>query len=119
MVWISDDLRDRIAAWYEKRHAGDEYLFDTSRGTRVTENHLRRRVKRAARDAGINEWERVSPHTLRHTFATHYLRAVGDVERIRRALGHADISITQVYLHLADEDLEESMRAFANELLTP
>jgi len=51
------------------------------------------------------------PHTLRHTFATMYLRAGGDVERLRRIMGHSDLKTTMIYLHLVHDDLVEAHRA--------
>lgn len=60
-------------------------------------------IARTARVAGISK--RVSPHTLRHTFATHLLEAGVDLFRIQRLLGHAKFSMTTVYLHLATNDL--------------
>lgn len=114
-VFVSDDLRDALAEWVEEEGIDeDELIFQTRTGSQLEPNHLRRRVKRAARDAGLQEAERVTPHTLRHTFATHFLRRTGDLEKLRQLMGHSDISTTQIYLNYADEEIEESGKATAN-----
>lgn len=64
---------------------------------------------RAARKAGVKEWERVSPHTFRHTCATELLRETGNQRLVRVALGHSSVSTTQRYTHIAAVDLERVM----------
>ena len=54
----------------------------------------------------------VSPHTLRHTYATHYYRQTKDIETLRRILGHSDISTTTIYITLANIDVEAGMKSF-------
>lgn len=112
IVWIGEDLRDLIGSWRSRR-PDSAYLFPTRTGKRLDPSHLWRRVRKAARRAEINEAEKVSPHTLRHTFATDYLRQTGNLELVRKALGHADISSTQIYIHLCDTEHEAAMLAFA------
>ena len=55
--------------------------------------------------------KKVTPHTLRHTFATDLYKDTKDIRRVQKALGHADISTTMIYTHLVDEDLERDMKA--------
>lgn len=124
LTYISSGLRDEIAEWIDRRDEeaeGTEWLFPTKKGTKVDPNHLRRSVKRYAEKAGIDEVERVSPHTLRHTFATAHYRQHGDIRRLQKLLGHSDISTTMIYTHMADEELEEgakeSAEAFAEEIM--
>lgn len=114
-TFVSDDLRDELAAWVEdEKLERTDLLLPTRNGNQLEPNHLRRRVKRAARDAELAEADRISPHSLRHTFATSFLERTGNLEKLRRLMGHADISTTQIYLNYADEDLEETARAYAN-----
>ncbi len=111
VLWISDDLRDLIGSWLERR-PDSPWLFPTRHGTPVKTRYLREVVKRSAGRAGVAEWERVSPHNLRHTMATDLLRETGNLELVRRALGHADVSTTQRYCHLVDGELETALRGF-------
>lgn len=109
VLWIRNDLRDLIARW-KTRRPESEFLFPTSSGKAVSTRQVRSMVKRRARKADVAEWERVSPHTLRHTFATNLYRETKDLRLVQKALGHASIRTTQLYTHLVDHDLEEALR---------
>lgn len=110
-LWINADLRVEIGAWLERRPESP-YLFPTRDGNRVQTRYMRSMVKRLARKADVDEWKRVSPHTLRHTFATELLRETTNLRLVQKALGHADISTTQIYTHIVDEELENALRRF-------
>lgn len=101
---LLSDLRD----WMDRRPESD-WLLPTSKGTQTDTEHIRRSVKRYAEDAEIEEIERVSPHTLRHTFATRLLESCGNIRRVQEALGHSDLSTTMIYTHVTNADLEEAM----------
>lgn len=114
-VWIGEDLRDAIGEWLERRaedYPESLYLFPNNNGGPVDTSYMRRMVKRTAREADVREAEKVSPHTLRHTFATELYRETKDLRLVQKALGHEDVSTTQIYTHIVDEDLEEAMRNF-------
>jgi integrase/recombinase XerD len=80
-------------------------LFVSSRGARLTRQGAWTAVKRAAERAGLSD--RVSPHTLRHSFATHLLEGGADLRVVQELLGHASISTTQLYTHLTGERIRE------------
>ncbi|MGH2948150.1 MAG: site-specific tyrosine recombinase XerD [Solirubrobacteraceae bacterium] len=80
-------------------------LFVNHRGTGLTRQGLYKIVQRHARSAGLAS--RMSPHTLRHTFATHLLAGGCDLRSLQEMLGHADIATTQVYTHLSAERLKD------------
>ena len=75
------------------------------RGGGLTRQGLYKIVQRYARDAGLEG--RMSPHTLRHTFATHLLAGGCDLRSLQEMLGHADIATTQMYTHLSGERLKQ------------
>ena len=86
--------------------AGDaRHLFVNRRGTGLTRQGLYKIVQRHARAVGLED--RMSPHTLRHTFATHLLAGGCDLRAVQEMLGHADIATTQIYTHLSAERLKD------------
>ena len=80
-------------------------LFVNQRGTGLTRQGLYKIVQRHARTAGLDD--RMSPHTLRHSFATHLLAGGCDLRSLQEMLGHADIATTQLYTHLSAERLKD------------
>jgi integrase/recombinase XerD len=80
-------------------------LFVNHRGAGLTRQGLYKIVQRHARTAGLES--KMSPHTLRHTFATHLLAGGCDLRSLQEMLGHADIATTQVYTHLSAERLKD------------
>jgi integrase/recombinase XerD len=81
-------------------------LFVNRRGGGLTRQGLYKIVQRYARAAGLEG--RMSPHTLRHTFATHLLAGGCDLRSLQEMLGHADVATTQIYTHLSAERLKET-----------
>ena len=85
-------------------------IFLNARGTPISRTAVWTLVKKAARRAGIEK--DVSPHTLRHSFATHLLEGGADLAAVQELLGHADISTTQIYTHVDREYLRQVHRTF-------
>jgi integrase/recombinase XerD len=81
-------------------------LFVNRRGTRLTRQGLYKIIQGHARRAGLHE--KMSPHTLRHTFATHLLAGGCDLRSLQEMLGHADLATTQVYTHLSADRLKDA-----------
>ena len=109
VLWISDDLRDFIGLWLARRPTS-EWLFPTRDGGQLDTRYLRTMVKHYAVKAGVSEAERVTPHILRHTFATDLLRETKNIRLVQKALGHSDVSTTMIYTHVFDEELEQALR---------
>ena len=83
----------------------ETHLFVNFRGGQLTRQGLYKIVRRHATGAGLAD--RMSPHTLRHTFATHLLAGGCDLRSVQEMLGHADVSTTQLYTHLSSERLKD------------
>ena len=112
MVPLSPGARDAVILWLSVRdqdeaHTKSTFLFP-SRGK---QGHLTRiwffqQIKKLALMAGVNA-EKVTPHSLRHAFATHLLAGGADLRSIQTLLGHADIATTEIYTHIQYERLRE------------
>ena len=87
------------------RSAPERRLFVNFRGGALTRQGLYKIIQRHAKEAGLDS--KMSPHTLRHTFATHLLSGGCDLRSVQEMLGHADVSTTQLYTHLSTERIRE------------
>lgn len=79
-------------------HDSQDWVFVSNRGGRLKPRSIQARVKHWAQQQGL--WQRVYPHLLRHSFASHVLESSGDLRAVQEMLGHADLATTQIYTHL-------------------
>jgi integrase/recombinase XerD len=101
--WLRSYLAEVRPLLLKGRQSDD--LFITARGSAMTRQAFWQLIKRYAKQAGMHP-DRLSPHVLRHAFATHLLNHGADLRVVQLLLGHSDISTTQIYTHIARERLK-------------
>ena len=112
-LWIAEADIDRLRSWRERQAkvCGQcEHVFTTLTGRPVSPRYVQMMVKRYKAKAGITK--DIHPHSLRHSFATDLYRETGKIRLVQKALGHANLSTTQIYTHIVDEELEDALKSF-------
>ena len=117
-LWVDEDQLKELGKWKERQVEKigklPRWVFSTLRegnaGKKLTIQQVWKTLKTYAKKAGIEK--DISPHTLRHTFATDLYRETGKIRLVQKALGHADLSTTMIYTHIVDEELEGAMKSF-------
>ena len=92
------------------KHGENNYLFLNNHGNKMTRQGFFKTLQKIAKEKGIKS--ELSPHTLRHSFATHLLKHGADLRSIQELLGHSDISTTQIYTHITSEKLQKNYQEF-------
>ena len=115
VVFLSKEAKENVRAYLKKRSDMDEALFvnlgGTGESTRLTPRSIQRIVQKYAIKAGIMG-KHVSPHTLRHSYATDLLRNGADIRSVQAMLGHSSVTTTQIYTHVTDTQLREIHKKF-------
>jgi len=115
IVPFGDSARDSIVRYVELGRSafdkyGDPHLFLSSRGRPMTRQSFWMKITKYARLAGVHG--HISPHVLRHSFATHLLENGADLRSVQMMLGHSDISTTQIYTHVSRARLQKMYEQF-------
>ncbi|WP_180363655.1 site-specific tyrosine recombinase XerD [Facklamia miroungae] len=109
IYWIDQYLQDARPIFASKKTAqAGQFLFLTERGRPFTRQGIWKNLNKYVQQAGVKQ--RVSPHMLRHSFATHLLENGADLRMVQELLGHSDISTTQIYTHISHHRLQEVYR---------
>ena len=102
VIFFHEKLKNFIGYFNLRK---DGYVFLSNFGKKYDKRTVQLIVKNAAKKSGISK--KVTPHILRHSFATHLLEAGADIRHIQKLLGHANLQTTQIYAHVANKDIKK------------
>ena len=111
IVYIDNNMLEELRSWRERQlevWGSTPYVFTTRTLKLLDGKYVWNMIKTYKDKAGIDK--KITTHSLRHTFATDLLRDSKNIRIVQKALGHSDISTTQVYTHIVDDELEDAMK---------
>lgn len=111
ILYMDDNMLDELRDWRERQleeWGETPYVFTTRTLKLLDGKAVRSMIKTYKNKAGIEK--NITTHSLRHTFATDLLRYSKNIRIVQKALGHSDISTTQIYTHIVDDELEDAMK---------
>lgn len=107
--WVQRYLSE-ARPYLTRKNPEEAYLFVNNHGTKLSRQGIWKNLKRIVQMAGI--YKTVTPHTLRHSFATHLLENGADLRTVQELLGHADISTTQIYTHITKKRMTDVYKQY-------
>lgn len=102
VIFLHNNLKSFIEYFNLRK---DDFVFLSNFGKKYSKRTIQMIVRNAAKKASISK--RITPHTLRHSFATHLLEAGADIRHIQKLLGHSNLQTTQIYTHVANKDIKK------------
>ena len=113
-LWTGEANLVALVEWRERQASectgSPQNVFTTKEGGKLNPSYVRKMVTRYAVKAGIEK--HITPHTLRHSFATDLYRETTNIRLTQKALGHSNLATTQIYTHIVDEELEGALKSF-------
>ena len=113
ILWLDEETLTMLGKWKQRQFKEwdkSDLVFTTRTLRQLDGKAVRSMIKTYSDKAGIKK--HITTHSLRHTFASDLLRDTKNIRIVQKALGHADISSTQIYTHIVDEELEEALKSF-------
>ncbi len=105
MIILSNSWIEKIQKYLKERNTESEFVFAKENGSKLSVDTVQRVLRIARKKAGIQK--KVTPHSLRHSFATHLLEAGENIRKIQELLGHNDLSTTQIYTKVSRDELKK------------
>ena len=105
IIILSNEWLKHIKKYLKSKKIKSEFVFSKKNGKPISADTVQRIIKKSAEKAGIQK--HVTPHTLRHSYATHLLEAGESIRKIQELLGHANLSTTQIYTSVSTEQLKK------------
>ncbi|HAT4321882.1 TPA: tyrosine-type recombinase/integrase [Clostridium perfringens] len=113
ILWINEEMLNILRNWkieQSNKYGVVNLVFCSRTKRRLDDKGIRKMIETYSIKAGINK--HVTPHTLRHTYATDLLRETKNIRLVQKALGHADLSTTMIYTHIVDDEYEDALKNF-------
>ena len=105
MALLGRESQNAVRTYFKKQNRGSGAVFLNSRGGRITDRSVRRIIDKYVKQCSIEN--KISPHSIRHSYATHLLNNGADLRSVQELLGHKNLSTTQIYTHLGSKRLRE------------
>ena len=108
IVYYGECAKDILEKYLNIRNISNDYLIQNNKGNKITSRGIQKIIDKVVAKACINN--NVSPHTFRHTFATHLLNSGCEIKSVQELLGHSSLNTTEVYTHITNEYLKSEYR---------
>ncbi len=112
MFILSQEVIDDLITFQKKQGKNKGYIFTNNKNLPISTRNIQKMIKISAKKADINK--NVTPHKLRHSFATHLLEAGTDIRMIQELLGHSNLQTTQIYTHISRERIKKVINPLDN-----